>query len=233
MAATVTPSDTELGAGRLSPATLDHLQRHFAADGVVILAGALRCSEQLLDAMARHAAHMVAAELRQPARGIRFGHDGYHLECGLPRTEEWTCAEVVANPLVEQAAVRLLDGAPAFLRLLTGNTACPGCGEQPLHMDGGGWSVSTAAEAAAAGLDWPPPPLKLVVHIPCSEGGATESNGATECWLGSHRQGVWRTGGNTKRASCGAAAGSATSGGRGTTRGGRVQRPARVPTRPC
>ena len=64
---------------------------------------------------------------------------------------------MLANPVVEQVVTRLLGGG-VFMRYYNGNTACPGTGHQPLHMDGGGWSVKSEAEARAAGLAWPHEP---------------------------------------------------------------------------
>jgi hypothetical protein len=55
---------------------------------------------------------------------------------------------------------------------------------QGLHMDGGGWSVESAEEAAAANLSWPHEGLKLFCNFSCDD--MVPENGSTECWLGSH-----------------------------------------------
>jgi hypothetical protein len=96
--------------------------------------------------------------------------------------------EVVANPCVEQLVAAMLGGA-AFMRYYNGNTSLPDergneRGWGGMHMDGGGWSFSTAEEAAQHGVDWPHPPFKLFVNFGTS--AMTPDNGSTECWPGTH-----------------------------------------------
>ena len=110
------------------------------------------------------------------------GELGLHLEQGLPRTPSFIFPEVLTNPIVEQCVARLLG--PAFIRYYNGNTACPMSGSQPLHMDGGGWSVKSEEEARAANLSWPHPPMKLSVNFGVD--AMLPSNGSTEVYLGSH-----------------------------------------------
>jgi hypothetical protein len=47
-------------------------------------------------------------------------------------------------------------------------------------MDGGGWSVESAEDAAAANMPWPHEGLKLFCNFSCDD--MLPSNGSTECW---------------------------------------------------
>ena len=51
-------------------------------------------------------------------------------------------------------------------------------------MDGGGWSLSTAEEAAEHGIEWPHPPLKLFVNFGTSS--MTPAKRSTAIWPGTH-----------------------------------------------
>jgi len=188
----------------LGEETLARLDATFRADGIAVLQNVI--PREILDTIAARldfdAAHqvfdagraMLAAEDRTPsnenledgAPASSFAGDaemlGLHLELGLPRTSEFVFPEIVSNQIIEQVVARLLG--PCFVRYYNGNTACPGSGCQPLHMDGGGWSVKDSSEAAAAGLAWPHEPLKLSVNFGVDD--MTPENGSTEVYLGSH-----------------------------------------------
>jgi hypothetical protein len=88
---------------------------------------------------------------------------------------------MLSNPIIEQCVRRFLG--PAYCRYWCGNTACPGSGVQPLHADGGGWSVKSKAEAEAAGVAWPHPNYMLSVNFGIDD--MTPANGSTEVRLSS------------------------------------------------
>jgi hypothetical protein len=189
----------------LDEGTLARLDATFRSDGIAVLQNVI--PHAVLDTIAARldfdAAHQYFDAARVAvAEGAAAGGDGLkedgapaasfsgdvarlglHLELGLPRTPELVFPEIVCNPIIEQAVARLLG--PAFIRYYNGNTACPASGTQPLHMDGGGWSVASADEAAAAGLEWPHEPLKLSVNFGVDD--MRPENGSTEVYLGSHR----------------------------------------------
>ena len=125
------------------------------------------------------AALMIADRIGAAARGEEDetfgGADGRHLEVGLPRTAEFAFPEMLVNGVIESCVRELLG--PAFVRYWCGNCACPGSGVQPLHQDGGGWSVGTPEEAAAAGVAWPHPAYKLSVNFGVDE--MVPENGST------------------------------------------------------
>ncbi len=176
---------------------LSLLEETFRRDGIAVLKGVI--PHDVLDIIGarldfdsawqiHEAALVKAAEENASsiADGTSFSGNvaalGLHLEQGLPRTSDLIFPSVLANPIIEQCVERLLG--PAFCRYYNGNTACPGSGTQPLHMDGGGWSVKNAQEAADAGLEWPHEPMKLSVNFGVD--AMLPSNGSTEVFLGSH-----------------------------------------------
>ena len=178
---TASATPEEHAAGRLGEAKLAALAAAFAADGVCVLtdvipAGVLDKAAARLD---YDAALMIADRIGAAARGEEDetfgGADGRHLEVGLPRTAEFAFPEMLVNGVIESCVRELLG--PAFVRYWCGNCACPGSGVQPLHQDGGGWSVGTPEEAAAAGVAWPHPAYKLSVNFGVDE--MVPENGST------------------------------------------------------
>lgn len=158
---TVTPQ--EYSAGEITDAAkLGRIREAFLRDGIAVVQNCVpaHICDQMGERLDWDAAHQVAKD----ALG---GHEAFraasgHLACGLPRVAPHVFPEVVANPIIEQLAVTCLGGA-AFIRYYNGNTSLPGSEPQGLHMDGGGWSVKTEVEAAAANLSWPHEGLKLFV----------------------------------------------------------------------
>ena len=141
--------------------------------------------ERVLDHLAYRldfdAAHQVASEQKYQERGV-FGHG--HLQLGVPRCAPWVHGEVVANPILEQLAAAVLG--PCFLGFYNGNTNTPQSGaafdnhSQPMHADGD-WVWKNEAEAAAAGVPWPPPATGVVMNFGVDD--ITDLDG-TEVWPG-------------------------------------------------
>jgi hypothetical protein len=169
-----TVSPAERAVGVLGSEKLQRLLASWRHRGVAVLDEAvprelLRPWRSRLD---YDAAHQLAAAARTAgAAGIAAGERGEigHLQLGLPRTAEYIHPSFICNPLVEQFAVAALGDC--FLRFVNGNTACPRSRPQQLHVDAQGG-----------------PLLKLGVYFPLSDVSST--NGATECWLGSHVSGI-------------------------------------------
>jgi hypothetical protein len=150
----ITPE--EAAALQIEPSKLAAIAEQFAVDGYAIVTGLFDHTllDQMSDKLDNDAAHQVAKRVledREDGSDSSGARDMRHLGNGLPRHAPWVYPEVVASPLVEQLAAALLGGS-AFIRYYNGNTSLPDDpadpkGEQGLHMDGGGWSVSSQEEA--------------------------------------------------------------------------------------
>ena len=174
----------EYAAGVIEPAKLQFLAEFFQREGYCIVGGLfpLELLDRIEPRLDEDAGHQVAARILQDREdGGSFAQGMRHLGNGLPRQAPWVFPEVVANPCVEQLVAAMLGGA-AFMRYYNGNTSLPDergneRGWGGMHMDGGGWSLSTAEEAAEHGIEWPHPPLKLFVNFGTS--AMTPDNGST------------------------------------------------------
>ncbi len=168
-----TISTVERTHGVLELEKLERLLSSWRKHGVAVLEGVL--PHELLGRLNQRldydAAHQIATTRVSGETGIAAGERGRigHLQLGLPRVGEYIHSSFVCNPFVEQFAVAGLGSC--FLRFVNGNTACPGSQPQQLHVDAQGG-----------------PLLKLGVYFPLID--VTETNGATEFWLGSHAAGV-------------------------------------------
>lgn len=168
-----TISTAERAQGVLGSEKLERLLSSWRQHGVAVLEGVL--PHELLGELNKRldydAAHQIAAARANGETGIAAGDRGKigHLQLGLPRVGDYIHSSFVCNPIVEQFAAAGLGAC--FLRFANGNTACPGSRPQQLHVDAQGG-----------------PLLKLGVYFPLID--ITETNGATELWLGSHVAGV-------------------------------------------
>ena len=183
----VTPG--ERNAGALAPAKLERLLSRWDEDGVLVLEDLL--SHELLDTIARQldfaAAHYVATDKgheRGPQGGYprETGRPGLQICSGLPRQAPWVVPELVANPILEQIAARILGGE-VFIRYFNCNSSCPGSGVQMIHQDAGhAWAGR--AEAEAAGQAYPPRTTRIFVNFGVD--AMTPDNGSTQLWPGTH-----------------------------------------------
>jgi hypothetical protein len=174
-------TDAERAAGALAPARLAALVAAFDERGLLLLENVVdpAAIAALGEQMKRDGEAIVEAG-GWGSRGD-FGHG--HLQLGAPRAAPWVLPEIVANPIVEQCVCAILR-SPAKLGFYNGNCAMPSSGTQRLHMDGP-HLFESAAEAAAAGEQWPH--LSNDVHVNFPMVPVTAHNGATEVWPGSHR----------------------------------------------
>jgi hypothetical protein len=199
----------ERAAGVLGPAKLHRLADEFAARGFVTLGGVV--GDACLDKLGAGLDLAAAAVLLKAGPGGDAGNGGgtaswwktRTLGPVLPRGAPWVDSEVVANPIIEQVVLHLLGGA-AFIRWYGSNTVLPmppataappprlregwegAPGLQHVHMDGFGWSMQSAEEAAGFGLPWPHDTFKIFVNVGV-HGGMGPHNGSTQVWPASHR----------------------------------------------
>jgi ectoine hydroxylase-related dioxygenase (phytanoyl-CoA dioxygenase family) len=97
-----------------------------------------------------------------------------HLQQGPPPFAPYVFADIVANPFAIQVTHAIL-GDGLYNRFYNGNANCPGSGTQPLHADGPHLWQNVAVTH---------PPATLIVNVTLVD--ATEVNGATELWPGTH-----------------------------------------------
>jgi hypothetical protein len=181
----------EVAAGRLEDDKIARLAAHMREHGCALLTGSVvptRVLEQLAPRFEFDAAYRYLDALEKSGGGdtsaLCYGGSSIpgHGSARLPRSAPWVFPEVVANPLVEQVVAAVLGPRP-YLNVYGGNLNFPGSGTQELHMDGV-WHYPSKEAAAAAGVEWPPPPHQLIAQI-CPTGSSILS-GATEVWPGSH-----------------------------------------------
>jgi hypothetical protein len=180
----------ERAARCLSADTLRSLRADFEIDGFCVLGSVLEPST--LDRIAT-GLDVLAAQ-QGATRVLRQSPEerGWHLNAGMPRTDEFVDASIVANPLLEQLVAGLLGPRP-FMSFFMANTNATvessgprreGSDTQGLHADGP-WAFPDRASAATAGdMRWPHGATSLVMNFGTEDLG--EHNGGTEIWPGSH-----------------------------------------------
>ena len=144
----------EVAALQIHPSTLAAIAEAFAQDGFAIVTGLFDHAllDRMSDKLDNDAGHQLLKRVLEDRQAGTHSAAGVrHIANGLPRHAPWVFPEVVASPLVEQLVSAMLGGS-AFIRYYNGNTSLPDDpsdpkGVQGAHMDGGGWSVSSQAEA--------------------------------------------------------------------------------------
>ena len=161
---------------RLAPDETDRAARAIAADGCVVLEGALPIEP--LARLRRRMDRDTGDLLRFCATIGGNPREVGHLQQGPPPFADYVFADIAMNRQVNAVAAALFGGRPR-LTFYNGNTNCPGSAHQYLHMDG---RHTTAPGEPVA------PTAAVVVNIP--PGGMDDRNGAIELWPGSHRVAV-------------------------------------------
>jgi hypothetical protein len=164
----VEESDREL-APELLRAALDALR----TDGAVVLAGVVDLDH--LDALHERMVSDLALLRARP--DAPYNWTAGNIQQDPPPFEPYLFADVLLNPQVIAVTSAVLG--PGLRNVMySGNTSLPSDTRQPVHADVGHLWPSDAMEVAH-------PPAQLVVNVPTVDVSA--ENGATEIWLGTHR----------------------------------------------
>lgn len=174
MKITLTPA--ERAAGALSTERVQQAVEAIRNDGYVVLADVINTDH--LDALQER----MAADSQILIDAGKWGGAGHikgHLQQGPPPFGEYVFEDVVANPFAIQVSHAVL-GDGFYNRFYNGNANCPGSGTQPLHADAPHlWTDDQSVTQPAH------PTASLVLNVTLVD--ATEENGATEIWPGTHR----------------------------------------------
>lgn len=168
----ITLSPAELAAEEMSANKLQTAVSAILEDGYVILDNAVPHAvlDLLHERMEADSQELIAAQKWGGAGRVKG-----HLQQAPPPFAPYVRREIVANPFAIQVTHAVL-GDGLYNRFYNGNCNTPGSETQPLHADGPHlWPDLPIAH----------PPVSLVVNI-CLV-AATEENGATEIWPGTHR----------------------------------------------
>lgn len=159
-------AEEKLSAGHLAQAVAA-----LRTDGYVVLADVIDHDhlDLLRERMTADSQTLLAAQKWGGA-----GRVAGHLQQGPPPFAPYVFRDVVANPFAIQVTHAIL-GDGLYNRFYNGNANCPGSGVQPLHADGPHLWQNVAQTH---------PPVSLIVNITLVD--ATEENGATEIWPGTH-----------------------------------------------
>jgi hypothetical protein len=145
--------------------------KHLHKSGIVVLANAVPTTD--LDALYAELAPKAASLAKAPGQQhFNFGRHTGNVSQGPPLDDtSLLFRDVWANPVVVSVLAAALGPEPVLQRVC-GNTALQAAvtGGQPVHSD----------------IDFAHPnfPFSYVVNVPLVD--MTESNGATEVWVGSH-----------------------------------------------
>lgn len=174
MKITLTPQ--ERAAGALSEENVQRAADAIRNDGYVVLADVIDTAH--LDVLRER----MAADSQTLIDAGKWGGAGRiegHLQQGAPPIGKYVFSDVVANPFAIQVSHAVL-GDGFYNRFYNGNANCPGSGTQPLHADAPHlWTDPRSVTESAH------PPASLVLNVTLVD--ATEENGATEIWPGTHR----------------------------------------------
>ncbi len=179
MITTIPIGTSERLSGRASDGTCAQALECLRRDGAVVLADALDPTPvvRLRDRML---ADLVALRERVDAP---YNWNQGNIQHPPPMDADWLIRDILVNELAIQVTQALL-GKPV-LGLYTGNTAMAGstC-RQPVHTDFGHLWPASCGLAPAQGV---------ILNLPLVD--MDDRNGATELWLGSHRDPHMQEGG--------------------------------------
>lgn len=161
-------SDETLRSGVASPELIAEAVSYLHRDGIVVLENAIEKSHlETLEEMLIPEAEEIA---RNRNHHFNFGKHTRNMDQAPPVMPHLMYHDIWANPLAVSICSAILGPNPVC-HYANGNTALQATGRQPVHAD----------------IDEPHPlfPFALVVNIPLHD--VTVDNGATEIWIGSHR----------------------------------------------
>jgi ectoine hydroxylase-related dioxygenase (phytanoyl-CoA dioxygenase family) len=167
----IVPKAEEIASGAFGEQHLAKVVEAIQEDGYVVIEQVVDLAylDVLKERMDEDSERLIAAE-RWGGAGRKRGH----LQQGPPAFAPFLHADVVVNPYAVQIAREML-GSGFYCCFYNGNTNTPGSGFQPLHADGIHlWENEDA----------PHPVTQLIVNVWPQD--ASEANGATQIWPGSH-----------------------------------------------
>jgi hypothetical protein len=171
---TIEIPDSDRRVGGLAPERLQAALDALRVDGVVVLADVVDLEH--IDALhERMVSDLVALQARPDAP---YNWTAGNIQQDPPPFKPYLFADVLLNPQVIEVTSSILG--PGLKNIMySGNTALPSDARQPVHADAGHlWPAEI--------LETPHPTAQLVVNVPTVDVSA--ENGATEIWLGTHRE---------------------------------------------
>jgi hypothetical protein len=170
---TIDVGESDREAGGLAPDKLQAAVDALRTDGLVVLADVVDLEH--LDAL--HERLLSDLALLRARPDAPYNWTAGNIQQDPPSFEPYLFEDVLLNPQVIAVTSAILG--PGLRNVMySGNTSLPSDTRQPVHADMGHLWPSGAMEVAH-------PPAQLVVNVPTVDVSA--ENGATEIWLGTHR----------------------------------------------
>jgi hypothetical protein len=170
---TIDVGESDRAAGGLAPEKLQAAMEALRTDGLVVLADVVDLEH--LDVLHERLISDLALLRARP--DAPYNWTAGNIQQDPPPFEPYLFEDVLLNPQVIAVTSAILG--PGLRNVMySGNTSLPSDTRQPVHADMGHLWPSDAMEVAH-------PPAQLVVNVPTVDVSA--ENGATEIWLGTHR----------------------------------------------
>ncbi|TCC34638.1 hypothetical protein E0H50_12010 [Kribbella sindirgiensis] len=170
---TIDVEEADRDAGGLAPEKLQAALEALRTDGLVVLADVVDLEH--IDAL--HERMLSDLALLKARPDAPYNWTAGNIQQDPPPFEPYLFEDVLLNQHVIAVTAAILG--PGLRNVMySGNTSLPSDTRQPVHADMGHLWPSEALEIAH-------PPAQLVVNVPTVDVSA--ENGATEIWLGTHR----------------------------------------------
>jgi hypothetical protein len=170
---TIDVGESDRESGGLAPQRLQTALSALRTDGVVVLADVVDLDH--IDALNERMVNDLALLRARP--DAPYNWTAGNIQQDPPPLVPYLFEDVLLNPQVIAVTSAILG--PGLRNVMySGNTSLPSDTRQPVHADIGHLWPSDAMEVAH-------PPAQLVVNVPTVDVSA--ENGATEIWLGTHR----------------------------------------------
>ncbi|KAK5168116.1 uncharacterized protein LTR77_006684 [Saxophila tyrrhenica] len=157
-------------SGEASPEVIGEALTYLHRDGIIVLENAIDPAH--LDALYSLLGPEAEEVARDPDHHFNFGKDTKNMDQAPPLNPDLMFQDIWANPIACSILQHVL-GPQLVCHYANGNTALgPATGRQPVHSD----------------IDKPHPlfPFAYILNIALDD--VSLENGATEVWLGSHRE---------------------------------------------
>ena len=166
---TVVVPDSVQRNGKATPELIAEALTYLHRDGIIVLENAIDPTH--LDALAALLGPEAEEVARDPDHHFNFGKETKNMDQAPPLIPDLMFQDIWANPIACSILQNVL-GPELLCHYANGNTALgPATGRQPVHSD----------------IDKPHPtyPFAYIFNIALAD--VTLENGATEVWVGSHR----------------------------------------------